>query len=144
MEHDVTQYITFKNLEYPLPKGVVRSYSKLKGTNILLGESSINHTPKDTPISLTLGKNFDIKVKESILKRDDNKWQFYADIKYSVKNSSDKSKTVEILVPFNKNISSEVTSKERYTFTKGSFVTFNIDVKPNSTKEFKVHFKTKK
>ena len=144
MKHDVTQYITFKGLKYPLPKGVVRTYSKLKEINILLGESSIKHTPKDTTVSLKLGKNFDVKVKESIIKRDDNKWQFSADIKYSVKNSSDETKTVEILVPFNKNNKSEVKSKERYVYTKGNLVTFNIEVEAQNTKEFKAHFKTKK
>ena len=40
-KHDVTQYITLKGLDKPLPKGIVRSYSKLKDTNILLGESSL-------------------------------------------------------------------------------------------------------
>ena len=144
MKHDVTQHITLKGLKLPLPKGVVRSYSKLGDTNILLGESSLKHTPKDTPISLKLGKNFDVKVKETVIKRDDNRWQFSADINYSVKNSSNESKTVEILVPFNKNSSSEVESTQRYTYTKGNLVTFILVVKPQSTKEFKVHFKTKK
>lgn len=144
MKHDVTQYITIDGLKYPLPKGVVRSYSKLKDTNILLGESSIEHTPKESPISLTLGKNFDIKVKESIIKRDDNKWQYSADVKYNIKNSSDETKIVEILVPFNKNNSSEIKTTQRYNYTKGNLVKFNIKVKPQSAKEFKVHFKSKK
>ena len=50
VSHDVTQYITMKGFEYPIPKGVVRSYSKLGDTNILLGESTIKHTPKNTDI----------------------------------------------------------------------------------------------
>ena len=144
IQHNVTQYITLKGLEYPLPKGVVRTYSKLGKTNILLGESSIQHTPKNTTIKLKLGKNFDVKVKETMLNYDDGTWNLDVDIKYSIKNSSDKEKNVEILVPFNKNSGSKVSSDENYRFTKGNLVTFNITVKPQSTKEFKAHFKTKK
>ena len=144
IKHDVTQYITLKGFKYPLPKGVLRSYSKLKNTNIFLGESRIKHTPKNTPISLKLGKNFDTKVKETLLKFNDAGWYLDVDINYSVENSSDESKTVEILVPFNKRDGSKVISDEKYSYTKGNLVTFNIKVKAQSTKEFKVHFKTKK
>ena len=117
IQHNVTQYITLKGLEYPLPKGVVRTYSKLEKTNILLGESSIPHTPKNTTIKLKLGKNFDVKVKETMLNYDDGTWNLDVDIKYSIKNSSDKEKNVEILVPFNKNSGSKVSSDENYRFT---------------------------
>ena len=144
INHDVTQHITLKGFKYPLPKGVVRTYSKLKNTNILLGESSLKHTPKDTPISLKIGKNFDVKVKETLQKRDDGRWNLDIDLRYTVKNSSDEAKIIEILVPFNKNDRSEVSSDEKYTYTKGNLATFNISVKPQSTKEFKVHFKTSK
>ncbi|MCD6174068.1 MAG: hypothetical protein J7J96_09840, partial [Sulfurimonas sp.] len=96
------------------------------------------------PISLKIGKNFDVKVKETLQKRDDGRWNLDIDLRYTVKNSSDEAKIIEILVPFNKNDRSEVSSDEKYTYTKGNLVTFNISVKPQSTKEFKVHFKTKK
>lgn len=144
IKHDVTQHITLKGFKYPLPKGIVRTYSKLKDTNILLGESYIKHTPKDTPISLKLGKNFDVKVKESLLNFDDGRWNLDVDINYSIKNSSDETKIVEVLIPFNKNDSSKVSSDEKYTYTKGNLVTFNIEVTAQSTKKFKVHFKTSK
>lgn len=143
VKHDVTQEITIKGLELPLPKGIVRSYSKLKNTNILLGESNIEHTPKDTPVSLTLGKNFDIKVKETLTNRDRGSWYHDNDVAYSIKNSSDETKTVEILVPFTNNDSDEITSKEKYTFTQGNLVTFKIEVKAQSTKKFDVHYRSK-
>ncbi|WP_455757587.1 DUF4139 domain-containing protein [Sulfurimonas sp.] len=143
-KHDVSQYVTLSGFEYPLPKGIVRTYSKLQDTNILLGETYIQHTAKDTPISLKLGKNFDIKVTETMIKKDDRKWSLESEVKYSVKNSSKETKTVKILVPFNKNEGSNIKTKEKYTFTKGNFVTFNIIIKPQTTKEFKVTFKSKK
>jgi hypothetical protein len=144
INHDVTQYISFSGLKYPLPKGIVRAYSKLKNTNILLGESSLKHTPKDTKISLKLGKNFDVKVKETLQNRDDGRYNLDTDIKYTIKNSSNETKTIEVLVPFNKNDGSKVKSNEKFTYTKGNLVTFNISVDSESSKEFKVHFKTKK
>ena len=142
--HDVIQSVTFKGLKYPLPKGVVRTYSKLKNTNILLGESSLKHTPKNTNISLKLGKNFDIKVKETMINFDNGTWNLDIDVNYSIKNSSNETKIIKVLVPFNKNDGSKVTSDEKFTYTKGNLVTFKMKIKADSTKEFKVHFKTKK
>lgn len=143
INHDVTQYIMMKGLEYPLPKGIVRSYSKLANTNILLGETNIKHTAKNTPLSLKLGKNFDVKVKETILKRDQGKFHIDVDVKYSIKNSSDEIKTIELLVPFNKYKGSKIKSNKKYKFTKANLVTFNINIKPQSTKEFEVYYTTK-
>ena len=144
IKSNVTQYIKLQALDIPLPKGVVRTYSKLRETSILLGETNIKHTPKDTKIELKLGKNFDLKVTQSILKRDDSERYYIADVNYSVKNSSDKSKTVELLVPFNRNKNSIVKSSQKHEFTKGNFVTFSIQIKANSSKSFKVHFESKK
>lgn len=141
---DVTQYIKLQGLDIPLPKGVVRTYSKLRDTSILLGETNIKHTPKETDIELKLGKNFDLKVTQTVLKRDDSQRYYIADINYAVKNSSDKTKTVELLVPFNRNKNSIVKTSQKYKFTKGNLVTFSIKVKANSSKSFKVHFESKK
>ena len=144
IKSDVTQYIKLKGLDIPLPKGVVRTYSKLRDTSILLGETNIKHTPKNTNIELKLGKNFDLKVTQSILKRDDSQRYYIADINYTIKNSSDKSKTVELLVPFNRNKNSIIKSSQNYKFTKGNLVTFSIQIQANSSKSFKVHFESKK
>jgi len=144
VKSDVTQYIKLKGLDIPLPKGVVRTYSKLRDTSILLGETNIKHTPKNTNIELTLGKNFDLKVTQSILKRDDSQRYYIADINYTIKNSSDKSKTVELLVPFNRNKNSIIKSSQNYKLTKGNLVTFSLTIKANSSKSFKVHFESKK
>jgi len=144
IKSDVTQFIKLSGLDIPLPKGVVRTYSKLRNTSILLGETNIKHTPKDTPLELKLGKNFDLKVSQTILSRDDSQRYYSADIKYTIKNSSDKSKTVELLVPFNKNKKSIVKTSQKYEFTKGNLVTFNVQIKANSSKSFKVHFESKK
>ena len=144
LKSDVTQYIKLKGLDIALPKGVVRTYSKLHNTSILLGETNIKHTPKETSIELKLGKNFDLKVTQSIVRRDDSKRYYIADLNYLIKNSSDESKTVELLVPFNRNKNSIVKTSQKYEFTKGNLVTFSLRIKANSSKSFKVHFESKK
>lgn len=144
IKHSVTQYIHLNGVEFPLPKGVIRSYSKLQNSTILLGENNIKHTPKDTPINLKLGKNFDLKVKETIMARNDTKKYSDATIKYTLKNSSKESKTVELLIPFNKNSTSTIETQKSYKFTKGNLVTFSVKLKAESSQKFKVRFRSKR
>ena len=140
----VTQYIKLDSLDIALPKGVVRTYSKLNRTNILLGESMIEHTPKDTPIRLNIGKNFDIKVTQTALRRDVTKRIADIDIEYRIKNSSDENKIITLFVPFIRSNSSKVITREKYVFTKGNLVTFKLKINKNSFKKFKVNYFTKR
>jgi hypothetical protein len=141
---DVLQYVSLQKLNTPLPKGTIRTYGTLAGKKILLGETNISHTPKDTPIKLKLGTNFDLKVKQTLLKRDDTKERFDVSIKYTITNHSDEPKEITLFVPFNKNSDSSITTKEKYTFTKGNLVTFTFIIPINETKEFQVNFKSKR
>lgn len=140
----VSQFIAFKGLDIPLPRGDVRIYSKLDKQTILLGENRLGHTPKHTDIKLKTGTNFDIKVAQKVTKRSDSESWFRADVTYSVKNSSDANKTVTLLVPFNTNENSKVQTDENYTMTKGNLVTFSIDVPANTSKSFTVNYESKK
>jgi len=140
----VSQYIIIKALDIPLPKGVIRSYSKLKEQTILLGESSLQHTPKDTDIKLRLGKNFDTTLTQKILSRDDSKRWYEAEVLYTLKNSSKEAKQVEILVPFNRDVDSKIKTTQKYSFTKGNLVTFSIKIEAEQTKSFKVKYESKK
>lgn len=139
-EHPVTQFITLNPLDIALPKGVVRTYSKLAATNILLGESTLAHTPKESPISLEIGKSFDLSVTESIDSRNDDQYRLNATMKYTLKNNSDEAKTVELLIPFNKDENSKVQTQEEFTYTKGNLVTFSIPLNAMGTKEILVNF----
>lgn len=140
----VTQSVKLQGLDKPLPKGVVRTYAQLAGQTILLGENHIEHTPKSTPIELQLGKNFDLKVKESIFRREDSEQFYNVDVSYSIQNSSDKAKTLTLFIPFNRNESSNIKADESYIFTHGNLVAFTIEVKANTTKEFTVNYESKK
>ena len=143
-ERGVNQFVSFKGLDKPLPEGVVRTYSKLQNTSILLGESAIKHTPKNTPMQLKLGENFDLKVKQTLLKRDDNRETFNVDVQYKIKNASEQDKRVTLLIPFNRHKYSSIDTKQKYKFTKGNMVTFHVKVKANASKSFRVHFESKK
>jgi hypothetical protein len=143
-ENALTQFITLNPLDIALPKGVVRTYSKLNASNILLGESNLEHTPKASPISLEIGKSFDLKVIESIESRDDDQYRSNATIKYTLKNNSDEKKTLELLIPFNKDENSKVKTQEAFTYTKGNLVTFSIPVEAMDTKEILVNFISQK
>jgi len=143
-ERGVSQFLSFKGLDKPLPEGVVRTYSKLQNTSILLGESAIKHTPKNTPMNLRLGENFDLKVTQTVLKREDTKREFDVDVKYTIKNASDTNKDVTLLIPFNKHKYSSIDTKQNYKFTKGNMATFTLEVKANATKSFRVNFESKK
>lgn len=62
-------FILFTNskenhLGIPLPKGTVRAYKQDKdGSLQLIGEDTIDHTPKDEKIRLKLGEAFDLKAE---------------------------------------------------------------------------------
>jgi len=140
----VIQYITINSLDVALPQGIVRTYAKLNQQTILLGQTAIKHTPKSTPLHLKLGKNFDIKVKQTLINRDERKKWIKSQIKYTLKNSSDMDKVVKLLIPFNKKSDSSIITNQKYTFEQGNMVTFKIKVKANATKSFQVHFKSRR
>jgi len=140
----VTQSVKLQGLDKALPKGAVRTYAKLEKQKVLLGENFIEHTPKNIPIELNLGKNFDLKVKEFLSKREDSEKFYNVDIRYSIQNSSDEAKTLTLLIPFNRNESSSITADESYIFTQGNLIAFTLKVNANSTKKFTVNYESKK
>jgi hypothetical protein len=140
----VSQYVKLSPMSVALPKGVIRSYTQVENQTILLAENTIEDTPKETPFTLKLGKDFDTKVTQTLLSRQDTQSNYNVDILYSIKNSSDENRTIFIEVPFNKKSSSQITSKEPYTFTEGNRVTFKLDLTPMSSKEFKVNYESSK
>jgi len=141
-QSSVAQYVKINSLDIALPKGTIRSYSKLANQTILLGVSHLSHTPKNTPIKLKLGNNFDLKVTQTLLSRDNSKVRVSSKVKYRVKNSSDEDKTIELFVPFNRNKSSKIESSQEYKFKKGNLATFKLQLKANSSKEFVAEFST--
>jgi len=138
---DIEQYVGFKTKQ-PMPKGVVRIYSKDMQESILLGESKIPHTPKNSTLKLKIGKNFDTKVLQRVLKRDDDSKYFRVEVEYEVINNSDEDKTITLFIPFNKKRYSKIKTSHKYSFTKGNLVTIRVDVKSNTNKKIVIYFES--
>jgi len=143
-EHSVKQSFLIDSLDVALPKGTMRVYTKLEKQTILLGEQHISHTALNTPLSIEVGKNFDLQVTESIITRSDTQSSFNVDVLYTLQNSSDSNKSVSLLVPFNRQESSKVSSAVEYSFTKGNLLNFLVKIPAKATQNFKVHYESKK
>jgi len=79
-----------------------------------------------------------------VILRNDTKSNFNVDVLYSIKNSSEDNKTVNIIVPFNRQESSKITTDMKYNFTKANLVNFSLEVPASSSKKFKVKYESKK
>ena len=144
--HPVTQLLEIASLDKPLPKGIIRTYSEVQNNPLLLGESSVNHTPKHEKVRITLGQDFDTKVKSTLLTNRSDRYFNDATLSYEVINRSDKAKTISFFVPFvNKGADdSSVKSKQKYQWKDGSTLKFDVNVKADSKKRFEVHYRAKK
>ncbi len=140
----VTREVQLKDLQRELPTGLVRIYAKDAEEKLLLGEDNIANTPKNTPVTLRVGKDFDTKVTQKMLSRKDTNTQFDVRIEYKISNNSNEDKTITLKIPFNKKSGSYIDSKLKYVYTKGNLVTFTLKVKANSQRSFDVNFKSKR
>jgi len=140
----VEQFVTLAPLEVALPQGTIRTYSHLQDETILLGETAIEHTAKRTPLNLKLGTNFDTKVVQSVLQRDDSKEYLRADIEYKVMNQSDTIKTIELNVPFAPDEENTFTTQTEYTLSQEQTLRFIVVLNPQTETTFQVHYESKK
>lgn len=145
-KHKVNQYIEFKDLSKALPQGTVRTYSSVEGSTVLLGINAISHTPKKEKISLLIGKNFDLLVKETNLQRSETKRHYESRVKYTITNRSDTAKKVELLVPFRKisDLESIVKTDKKYEYKDGNTLRFTVSVKADSIEEFIVKYRNRR
>jgi len=146
-QHKVSQYLDILSLEYPLPAGIIRSYSKNKSTTLLLAENHIPHTPKHEKISLRLGTNFDLKVKETLLQQNDDKYYFERLVNYQVKNPTDSFKTVNLIVPYSNNIhrsEAVIETSQAYQWKNGNQLLFTVGLKAGESASFDVQYRNKK
>jgi len=141
-----TQSINFTLPKTALPKGTVRIYTQDKSeqTSLLLGEAALQNTAKNTPVTLDIGKDFDTKLTQRLIKRKDTKTKFDAIIEYTLTNNSDKTKTISIAVPFTPRSDAKIITDAAYSYTKGNLATFTLTVEPNSHKSFVAEFISKR
>ena len=96
----------FKNSErshlgMPLPAGTIRAYqADSKGGIQLLGEDSINHTPKDEDVTIHIGDAFDVvcERKETDYRKIDNH-TYELEFEIALRNHKDSDITVEVREP---------------------------------------------
>jgi len=145
-KYNVTQSIKIESLEKALPMGTIRSYSKQDETTLLLGESHINHTPKHEKVKVTLGKNFDLIVKSKMLSNSSDRYYNDVKVSYEVTNRSDKSKTIELYIPFVKRDDNQnsIKTSQKYSWENGNKLMFQVKVNADSKKSFEVRFRAKK
>ena len=140
----VKRELHLKANNHALPAGIVRIYTQDAGEKLLLGETSIANTPKNRPLTLSVGQDFDTKVTQKILSRNDTNKEFDVEVAYTIINNSDEEKLVTLHIPFNKKSGSHIISKLKYSYTKGNLVTFTLKVKANSQRSFDVQFKSRR
>lgn len=87
-----------KGLGDQLPAGVLRFYMRdKKGDPQFIGESTIDHTPMGSTLSLSTGDAFDVKVKPVVEKREklgDRSWR--TSMRYTLTNAGPKAVTVRL------------------------------------------------
>jgi len=85
-------------LGIPLPAGVVRVYKLDEDdTRQLVGEDRIEHTPKDEPVSLTLGKVFDMAGERTVLDYEQvGRYGHRATIEVELRNHKEEAATVKV------------------------------------------------
>lgn len=91
-------------LGVPLPKGVVRVYSKdSRGNAQFVGEDAIDHTPKGETVNLKLGESFDVTArrKQTTFKKLSGtsafNYAFEAGFEMELKNARPEPVTVKVL-----------------------------------------------
>lgn len=89
-------------LGMPLPKGSIKVYQRDNSGSVqMLGEDSIDHTPKDEKISLVVGRSFDVVAERSRTE-------------YHVLGPRSYSETFKIVVRNHKDVDQPVTILERH------------------------------
>jgi len=145
LKHDIQRFVEIKSLDIPLPQGIVRAYAPSEHTTLFVGESHINHTPKHEKIALLLGNDFDLKLKESTIEVNDNKYFYDRTIKYTLTNRSKTAKMITLDIPFitTENLNVSVKTDQKYHRKDSGNLVFDIAVKADSTQSFKVEYRVK-
>jgi len=141
-----TQSIAFKLADTALPKGIVRIYSQAQKEqpSLLLGEATIQNSAKNRAITLDIGKDFDTKLTQRLIKRKDTKTKLDAIIEYTLTNNADKAKKISVTIPFTPRSDAKIITDEAYRYTKGNLATFTLTVEANSQKSFVAEFINKR
>lgn len=143
----VKQSIELAPFDVPLPGGIVRTFSHIGSTTVLLGESPIENTPKGETVALQIGTHFDLAAKNKLLKSGDGYGFYDATVRYAVANHSYKSVTLRVDVPGiveDEHARTTVKSAMPYTRPDGSTVRFTVKLRAGESKTWDVAYRMPK
>ena len=130
----VSEYMTY-HYKNEVDKEVESNISKRRLGKVILFIGDIHF-----PFEHEMAYDF---VKETLLNHDKGNWNLDVDVAYSVKNSSDELKIIELRIPFNKREGSEVKCDEKYSVIQGNILSIKLEVQENSEKSIKVYYTSK-
>lgn len=130
------------HLGMPLPKGVVRAYKRdTDGSLQLVGEDTIDHTPKDEKIRLKLGEAFDLKAE-----RKQTQWEKLASDTYesayeiALRNHKKEDVVIRVVEPLPGDWK---VLESSYPFTKLDASTIAFDVPVPKDKQSKLSYRVR-
>jgi hypothetical protein len=132
------------HLGMPLPKGTVRAYKRdSDGSLQLIGEDTVDHTPKDEKIRLKLGEAFDLKAE-----RKQMQWEKIAADTYesayeiTLRNHKKEDVVIRVIEPLPGNWKI-LDSSQAYTKLDASTIAFDVPVlrDKESKLEYRVRIK---
>ncbi len=130
------------HLGMPLPKGTVRVYKRDSDGNLqLVGEDSIEHTPKDEKIRLKLGEAFDLKAE-----RKQMEWEKIASDTYesayevSLRNHKKEDVVIRVIEPLPGDWK---VLENSYPFTKLDASTIAFEIPVPKDKESKLKYRVR-
>lgn len=132
------------NLGIPLPKGIVRVYQRdTDGSSQFIGEDSIDHTPKDEMIKLSVGKAFDV-VAERKQKDFKSISSCVYEMEYEIvlRNHKEEDITVKVVEPIGGDWTM-LSSSHPYEKDQAFQVIFNVKVPKNGESKLFYRVRTK-
>ncbi len=130
-ERPVYESISFKT-DRVLPAGTVEIYRETEDGNLLIGENSIEHTPKGDTVRIGIGRDYDLKGTTTILEQRSGEGYSYYKVKITLQNFGNETKTV--IVRHHK-WGKIVTSSVQPIDETASYVEFKVTLKPGEKKE---------
>ena len=130
-ERPVYESISFKT-DRVLPAGTVEIYRETDDGSLLIGENSIEHTPKGDTVRIGIGRDYDLKGTTTILEQRSGEGYSYYKVRITLQNFGNETKTV--LVRHHK-WGKVMTSSIQPTDETANYVEFKITLEPGEKKE---------
>ena len=130
-EGPVYESISFKT-DKVLPAGVVEIYRETPDGTILVGERSIEHTPKGDVVRIGIGRDYDLKGTTKVLEHRAGEGYSYYKVQVTLENFGNETKTVIVRHHKWGEIKNSTVQPVDET---SNYVEFRVTLKPGEKKE---------